>query len=60
MIVHLYEELGDRFVDELNGQFAFAIWDRTRRRLVLVRDRAGILPLYYAAAPRRAWCSRRK
>lgn len=48
VIVHLYEELGDRFVDELNGQFAFALWDRAQRRLLLVRDRAGILPLYYA------------
>lgn len=48
VIVHLYEELGDRFVDELNGQFSFAIWDRPRRRMLLVRDRAGILPLYYA------------
>jgi len=48
VIVHLYEELGDRFVDELNGQFSFAIWDRPKRRLLLVRDRPGILPLYYA------------
>ena len=48
VIVHLYEELGDRFVDELNGQFSFAIWDRPKRRMLLVRDRAGILPLYYA------------
>src|SRR5262245_41813920 len=43
VIVHLYEELGDRFVEELNGQFAFALWDRAKRRLLLVRDRAGIL-----------------
>ncbi len=48
MIVHIYEELGDRFVDELNGQFAFAIWDRPKRRLLLVRDRVGMLPLFYA------------
>ena len=48
VIVHLYEEFGDDFVHRLNGQFAIALWDGNRQRLMLVRDRVGILPLYYA------------
>jgi asparagine synthase (glutamine-hydrolysing) len=47
-IVHLYEELGAGFVEQLRGMFAIAVWDRPRRRLVLTRDRMGVKPLYVA------------
>lgn len=47
-IVHAYEQFGDRFVEHLNGQFAIALWDKPRQRLLLTRDRVGIRPLYYA------------
>lgn len=47
VIVHSYEEYGEQAWRKFNGQFAFALWDRRERRLWLVRDRVGILPLHY-------------
>ena len=51
-ILHAWEEYGDRCVDSLRGMFAFAIWDRRQRRLLLARDRMGIKPLYYYCSGR--------
>jgi asparagine synthase (glutamine-hydrolysing) len=48
VIVHLWEEVGERLVDHLDGMFAFSLWDGTTGTLVLARDRIGIKPLYYA------------
>ena len=48
VLVHLYEEMGEELVHRLNGMYAFAIGDLRRRRVLLVRDRIGIKPLFLA------------
>ena len=50
VILHLYEDYGPDCVTHLNGQFAIAIWDSRKQRLVLARDRFGIRPLFYTIA----------
>lgn len=47
VVLHLYEEHGDAFLQKLSGMYAIALWDTRRRRLLLVRDRLGQKPLYY-------------
>ena len=48
VLVHLYEEKGDRLVEDLQGMFAFSIWDTKKKKLCLFRDRLGKKPLYYS------------
>lgn len=47
-VLHLFEELGEEFASYLNGAFVAAIWDRQAKELILVNDRFGLRPLYYA------------
>jgi asparagine synthase (glutamine-hydrolysing) len=50
VLLHLFQEYGEDCVQHLNGQWAFGIWDSTRRRLFLSRDRLGVRPVFYTQA----------
>ena len=47
VIIKSYDAWGIKFVDRFKGMFAFAIWDKTKAQLILVRDRVGVKPLFY-------------
>ena len=55
VLVHAYEEWGPEFVRKLNGMFAFALFDRRKKRLMLARDPLGIKPLYYVRDAESLW-----
>ena len=55
VIIHLYEELGPKCVEQLRGMFAFAIWDEDKQKLFIARDRLGKKPLYYTIQNNCIW-----
>ncbi len=47
ILPHLYEEYGDAMLEHINGMFAFALWDKRKKKLLVARDKFGEKPLYY-------------
>ncbi len=47
VIIHLYEDMGMEFLNKLNGQFAFALYDKKKKQMFCARDQMGIIPLFY-------------
>lgn len=48
VVVHLYEEYGEKFIEHIEGEYAIAIWDSKKGELFLYTDRWGVKPLYYS------------
>jgi len=57
VIIHLYEDMGDRCVNELNGMFSFILWDSRRGQFFGARDRMGIKPFYYYTDSKQFVCA---
>ena len=47
ILPHLYEEYGEAMLEHINGMFAFALWDKNKKKLLIARDKFGEKPLYY-------------
>jgi len=47
ILPHLYEEYGEAMLEQINGMFTFALWDKNKKKLLIARDRFGEKPLYY-------------